>query len=108
MPSWDRIAATDRANYETVAASQTAQILGGVGGAADFISHVLVIPAGTSPGAVTLIDGTVSIAIFAGGADSVGSLTPFVVPLMMRAVTGPWKITTGAAVSVIAIGDFSA
>jgi hypothetical protein len=38
--------------YETVAASQTAQVLGGSGATGDYISHLLVIPATTSPGNV--------------------------------------------------------
>ena len=35
-------------------------------------------------------------------------LTPFFLPLGMKSVSGAWKITTGAAVSVIAVGDFKA
>jgi hypothetical protein len=93
--------------YETVAASQTAQVLGGTGRVGDYISHVLIIPANTSPGAVALLDGATSISLFAGGADSVSNLVPFAVPLSMKSVSGAWKITTGADVSVIAVGDFT-
>ncbi len=62
--------------YETVAASQTAQVLGGAGAVGDAIFGVLVIPATTSPGAVTLLDGATSIPIFTGGATSVADLKP--------------------------------
>jgi hypothetical protein len=93
--------------YETVAASQTAQALGATGAAGDYISHILVVPATTSPGQVLLLDNATSITLFPGGASSVGSLIPFVVPLQMISVSGAWKITTGANVSVIAVGNFT-
>ena len=96
------------AGYETVAASQTAQVLGGSGAKGDYISHVLVIPATTSPGNVLLLDGATSITIFTGGATSVTGLNPFHIVLGANAVTGPWKITTGANVSVVAFGRFGA
>lgn len=93
--------------YETVAASQTAQALGATGGTGDFISHVLVIPATTAPGVVTLLDNATSIPIFVGGSGSVSNLAPFAIPLGMKSVSGAWKITTGANVSVIGVGDFT-
>ena len=93
--------------YETVAASQTAQVLGGGGAAGDFIMGVLVIPATTSPGVVTLLDNAISIPLFVGGASSLSNLTPFFIPLGMISASGAWKITTGANVSVIAIGNFT-
>lgn len=93
--------------YETVAASQTAQVLGATGGAGDYISGVLVIPASTSPGNVILLDNATSITIFAGGASSVSNLVPFFVPLGMISVSGAWKLTTGANVSCIGIGNFT-
>jgi hypothetical protein len=97
-----------RANsYETVAASQTGQVLGNLGAKNDYISHVLVIPASTSPGAVTLIDGVTSITIFAGGASSLVTLSPFPIPLDLFSRTGGFSMTTGANVSVIAVGVFS-
>lgn len=94
-------------NYETVAASQTAQVMGTAGGVSDVISHIIAVPASTSPGALTLIDGATSITVFAGGTDSVASLIPFTIPLGLKAATGPWKITTGANISAIVVGDFT-
>lgn len=94
-------------NYETVAASQTAQVLGVTGGKGDFISHVIIIPALAAAGLVTLLDGSTSIPIFVGGAvTALPSCIPFTVPLNLVSQTGAWKITTGASVSVIAVGDF--
>jgi hypothetical protein len=47
--------------YEDVAASQTDQVIGsGATGTGQHLSHVIVFPATTSPGAVTLKDGAVS------------------------------------------------
>lgn len=93
--------------YETVAASQTAQVLGATGAVGDDIDGLLVIPATTAPGNVLLLDGATSITVFVGGASSVSNLVPFFIPLNMRSVSGAWKVTTGANVSVIGIGNFT-
>jgi len=92
--------------YETVAASQTGQVLGGTGAKGDYVSHVLVIPATTSPGNVLLLDKATSITLFTGGASSVPSLIPFTIPIGANSQGGPWSITTGANVSVVAFGRF--
>ena len=93
--------------YETVAASQTDQALGATGGTDDLINGILVIPATTSPGAITLKDGATSIPVFTGGANSVSNLVPFFIPLGIRSVSGAWSLTTGANVSAVAVGDFT-
>lgn len=93
--------------WETIAASQTAQVMGGAGATGDFITGILVIPATTSPGAIALLDGSTSITVFAGGATSVSGLAPFYIQLGIYSTGGPWKITTGANVSCIAMGSFS-
>ena len=93
--------------YETVAASQTAQTLGPTGATGDYISGILVTPATTSPGNVILLDGATSITVFTGGATSVSNLVPFFIPLGMLSVSGAWKITTGANVACIGIGSFT-
>ena len=94
-------------DYETVAASQTAQALGATGATGDFISGILVVPASVSPGNVLLLDNAISITVFAGGTNSVNSLVPFFIPLGAASVSGAWKITTGANVSCIGIGKFT-
>lgn len=93
--------------YETVAASQTAQVLGTSGAVGDYIAGILVIPATTSPGNVLLRDSSTSITVFTGGSSSVSNLVPFFIPLGIKSVSGAWSITTGANVSVIASGNFS-
>lgn len=94
--------------YETVAASQTDQVLGTNGAIGDSLQTLIIVPATTSPGAVSIKDGTGSaITIFTGGATSVADLAPIVVPINARSSVGAWKVTTGAAVSVIAVGRFA-
>lgn len=94
-------------DYETVAASQTAQALGATGATSDYIVGILVIPATTSPGLVTLLDNATSIPVFVGGASSVSNLVPFFIPIGAKSVSGAWKITTGANVSCIGVGKFT-
>ena len=96
------------AQYETVAASQTAQVLGGNGATGDEIHGILVIPAVVACGAVTLLDNATSISVFVGGGTTpLPSCIPFFIPLGIKSVSGPWKLTTGANVSCIAIGKFT-
>lgn len=94
--------------YETVAASATDQALGATGATGDLLVGLLIIPATTSPGAVSIKDGAGSaITVFTGGAASVSNLVPFYVPLGLKSVSGAWKVTTGTNVSAIGIGDFT-
>lgn len=92
-------------NYETVAASQTGQILGLKGQAGDYVEKLVIVPGTTGPGLVTLIDGSTSIPIMVTGGTT--TLVPIVVELGLYSVTGAWSITTGSNVSVIAIGRFT-
>ena len=96
--------------YKTVAASQTATTLGG-GLAGDYLSHCVIYPTSTSPGVVTVFDGTTSatnnVIAFAGGATSTSNLTPISVPVGAASLnSGGWKVTTGAAVSTVCYGKF--
>lgn len=94
--------------YETIAASQTDQAMGATGAAGDYLASVLIVPATTSPGAVTIKDGSGSaITIFTGGATSVADLKPFSVPLGLTSLSGAWKITTGSNVAAIGMGTFT-
>lgn len=93
--------------YELIDVSQTNAVLGTTGARGDTLEGLLIIPQSTSPGAVTLTDGANSIPVFLGGAGSVSGLIPFFVPLPTRSINGPWKVTTGANVKVVAIGRFT-
>jgi hypothetical protein len=95
-------------NYETVAAGQTAQVLGTAGAKGDFIAGILVIPATVAGGVVTLIDGATSIPVYVGGATTaLTTVAPFYIPLNIFSASGAWSITTGANISCIAMGSFS-
>lgn len=97
-----------RVAYETVAASQTDQVLGTAGAKGDALDGLLLVPATTSPAAVSIKDGSGSaITIFTGGASSVSNLVPFYVPIGAKSTGGAWSVTTGANISAIAIGIFA-
>lgn len=103
--------------WNTVAASQTAQVLsstqaGGTGAVGDYLSHCVIQPATTSPGVVTVFDGTntaTNDAIsFPGGASSVSNLVPFAIPVGAVSVnSGGWKVTTTTNVTVSCYGKFT-
>jgi len=91
--------------YETVAASQTAQVLGATGAVGDYIEGVLCVVSTASTSQVTLLDNATSIVILP---NSVGpGIGSYYIPLGLTSVSGAWKITTAAGVAVIATGDFT-
>jgi hypothetical protein len=96
-------------DYETVAASASAQVLGATGKAGDYLAGVLIVPATTAAGAVSITDGSGSaITIFAGAATTaLTTLIPFFVPIGAKSTSGAWKVTTGSNVSAIGIGNFT-
>lgn len=99
---------SDGSSYETVAASQTDQVMGATGATGDFLGGVLIVPATTSPGAVSIKDGSGSaITIFTGGATSVSNLVSFFVTIGASSTGGAWKLTTGTNVSAIGVGRFT-
>lgn len=89
--------------YETVAASQSAQVLGTAGAAGDYLHRLVVNVATAATSTVDVIDGSTTIL-------SIPANTPigsYSLELNLAAATGPWKVTTGAGVSVLAVGLFS-
>lgn len=98
-------------NYETVAATITAQVLGPTGATGDYLSHCTVYPTSTSPGVVTVFDNTnatgTNVIAFPGGASSISNLVPFSFPVGAVSTAGPWKVTTGANLVVTCYGKFT-
>jgi hypothetical protein len=89
--------------YETVAASQTAQVLGGTGAAGDYLHRIVVTVTTTGSSTLSVIDGSTTILTMAAN-------TPvgvYILELGLAAATGPWKITTGAGLTVLAVGLFT-
>lgn len=96
--------------YKTVAASQTAQVLGVSGAIGDVLHGVLIVPGTTAAGAVSIKDGGNSaITIFPGGGSvALGDLKPFYVSLGgILSAAGAWQITTGTNVTCVAVGKFT-
>jgi len=95
----------DTQHYETVAASQTAQVLGGSGAAGDFLDTLTLVVTTAATAAVSILDGSISIAVFPNSPG--GGVGTYVLPLKIRSQTGPWKVTTGAGVAAVATGSFT-
>jgi len=100
----------NKCDYATVAASQSDQRLGSAL-TGNILEALIIVPATTSPDAVSIKDGSSStgITVFTGGASSVNELRPIVVKFGIRNITSTnpgFFVTTGANVSVIAVGRF--
>ena len=93
-----------RYQYETIAVSQTDQDLGGTGAAGDYLHRLVVNVATAATSAVTLKDGATAIMVIPANT----TIGVYSLELNLRASTGPWKITTGAGATVVAVGIFSA
>lgn len=93
----DVIRVEQQFEYETVAASQTAQVLGGAGAIGDLL-HSIIITAST--GTITVLDNAVSVAVIPAAATGVWLFD-------LVSVSGAWKITTAAATSCTATGRFT-
>lgn len=89
--------------YETVAASQTGQVLGGTGAAGDYLHRLIITVTTAATGTVALLDGATSISITAANI----AIGVYSVEMNMKSA-GVWSVTTGAGASVIAVGKFSA
>lgn len=95
----------NRTDYELVAASQTTQTLGPVGGQGDVLERCVIIPETTGAGTVAIKDGTnTAINIFVAG--TLSDLKPHIVHIGARSMQGAWQVTTGANVHVVCVGRF--
>ena len=89
--------------YETVAASQTAQVLGVTGGAGDTLQRLIITVGTALTGTVSLLDGATSYAITAANTP----IGVYQIEIGAVSVNGAWKITTGAGATVMAVGNFT-
>ena len=98
-----------RYQYEHVAASSSAQVLGTTGAIGDYIHRLVITVATAATSLVQVVDGT-----------GTGILTHTILPnavgggvgvynVELNAVSqnGAWKITTGAGAEVMAVGIFT-
>ncbi len=95
-----------RTNYETVAASQTAQVLGATGAMGDVLERVVCVVATAATSTVSIKDGSDSAINILPNIVGAGVGT-YVIDLGIMSAAGAWQITTGAGVSVIATGRFT-
>ncbi len=96
-----------RYQYETVAASQTDQALGGTGAAGDYLHRLIIVVATAATAAVDIQDGTdTAISVLPNSPG--GGVGVYNVEINAISRTGAWQVTTGAGSTVIAIGIFSA
>ena len=98
------ITSPNRYPYETVAASQTAQVLGGTGAIGDYLHRIVVTVTTTGTSTLSVLDGSTTVLTMAAN-------TPvgvYSLEINAASASGPWKITTGAGVTVLAVGFFTA
>ena len=90
--------------YETVAASQTDQVLGTTGSAGDILHALHCVWTAASAAGVSIKDGTgSSIPVF----ETKSSATSQTVTLDMVSADAGWKITTSTNTTCIGIGRFN-
>ena len=92
-------------HYEKVAASQTAQVLGGSGAIGDELHRLIISVNTVATATVTILDNAVSIPILTGHADLLEGV--YSIEIGAKSVSGAWKVTTGAGATVLAVGEFS-
>ena len=101
MANLNEAFATD---YETVAASQSDQVLGSTGEVGDYLERIVIQVATAATAAVTVKDGSTTIFSFANSPGSGIGVYP--VSLQVKSKTGPFKVTTGAGSTVLCVGKF--
>lgn len=98
------IVSPNRYPYETVAASQTAQVLGGTGAVGDYLHRLVVTVTTTGTSTLSLLDGSTTVLTMAANT----SVGVYSLEINAASASGPWKVTTGAGVTVMAVGLFTA
>jgi hypothetical protein len=79
------------------------------GAAGDYLSHCVIYPTTTAAGSVHVFDNTDAagtlVIEFATG--TLSNLSPIAIPVGAVSTAGAWKVTTGAAETVVCFGKFS-
>lgn len=90
--------------YEYVAPSAAAQVLGAAGALNDFLARLIVNVTTLATSALSIKDGTNTAIVLVPANTPIGVYS---IELGIRSVQGPWQVTTDAGVSAIAVGQFS-
>jgi len=92
--------------WVTVANSQTDRVLGAATtGVGDYLERLICVVATAATSSVSIKDGSglgISVLPAAVG----GGVGTYPIPVGLTSKNGRWKITTGAGVTVIAVGRF--
>jgi len=96
-----------RYQYEHVAASQTAQVLGTNGATGDYLHRLVCTVTTAATGNVVILDGSGFTHTILPASAGTG-INSYDIEINAVSRNGAWKITTGAGVEVLAIGIFSA
>lgn len=94
--------------YETVAVSQSDQVIGSTGRIGDLLERLIITVATSATGTVSIKDGSGGSAIPITAANT--PIGVYIVEIGARASTaanGGWRVTTGAGATVIAVGRFT-
>jgi hypothetical protein len=92
-----------KTDYETVAASQSDQVLGPSGAAGDILERLIVTVATSATGTVSIKDGGGSAIPITAANTPIGVYS---VAIGARSTAGAWQVTTGAGATVVAVGKF--
>ncbi len=92
--------------YETIAASQTDQVMGTNGAVGDLLARLVCDVNTAATSAVAIQDGT-DTAINMLENNVGAGVGVYVIEIGALSRTGSWQITTGAGVTCMAIGRFS-
>jgi hypothetical protein len=93
--------------YEHVAVSQTAQVLGGTGATGDYLHRLICTVSTAATGNVLISDGgTFTHTILPANAGT--GINTYNIEVNAISRNGSWRVTTGAGVEVLAMGIFSA
>jgi hypothetical protein len=79
---------------------------GGTGRVGDYLEGITIIAGSVTPGVVVLLDGATPVITTTIGTATVMPYEQYI-PIRAYSKSGGWGITTGASVSVLAVGKFS-
>lgn len=92
-----------RSDYEAVAAGQSDQVMGPVGGSGDILENLIISVATAATGTVSIKDGSGSAIVITAANTPIGVYS---VKIGARSTGGAWKVTTGAGATALAVGKF--
>lgn len=99
-----KLVETSAYEYEDVAAGVSAQVMGATGAAGDLLQRLICVVSTALTSNVAITDGTGSAFTILQTSTAIGT---YILEVGARSTTGGWKVTTGAGVTVRAVGRFT-